>query len=86
MHTANLFWEEAEEDFEEYCPECGHTVGVKIDKEDPRFFLSCPHCGHKLLFCTMCWDEIDRSYCDWGKDHPCHMECRAMDWKNYFAN
>ena len=73
-------------DFEEPCPECGKYIPVKVDKEDPRFYLECPHCGHKLLFCSCCWDEIDRGLCDWSREHGCHMEREQVDWHHHWVD
>ena len=77
-------WVNRDYDFEELCPECGNYIPVKVDKEDPRFYMTCPRCGHKLLFCSVCWDEWERGLCDWGKEHGCHMEHCDVDWHHHW--
>lgn len=83
-HTVDPF--EESYDFDDCCPVCHKTVAIKIDPDDHRFYMPCPKCGHKLLFCSVCWDEIDRNLCDWHKDseHPCHMCDVCTDWRNHW--
>ena len=68
--------------FEEECPNCGHSIPIEIDDSDfSHYEIECPECHETMLLCTLCrWDQeledgFDGAYkCDWHEPNMCYRK------------